>query len=85
MSIENNSPIGNDDALKLNYESRVETLNQLYKRFMQRLDQLDPYDAVVFSTPMCDCLLIAMSEIDNVILRRDADKLINGVLKNPEP
>lgn len=63
-----------------NWESRVETLNTLYKRFMDSANQLDYYTAVRYTSPMADCFVYAISEMQNLLLREDGNDIINKAL-----
>jgi hypothetical protein len=53
-----------DEAQRINWESRKETLNELFKRFISECDsQLDPYNAVVFTSPMCEVILAGIAQV----------------------
>jgi len=77
MSNENNQ-----EEQRINWESRKETMNALYKRFMDRVETLDPYTAVWFTSPMCDVLLNAVSQVENYNLQKDGDDIINKALES---
>ena len=71
-----------EDGLRQSYESRIETLNALYKRFMLRLGELDHDNAISYSTPMCDVLLLAISDLENKKEMTDINNTINNILKD---
>lgn len=67
-----------------NFKSRIETLDELYKRFRQELHGLDFNNAVAYSSPMADCFLMAIAELQAYNGRRTADRIINEVFSKPD-
>jgi hypothetical protein len=47
-----------------NWQSRKETLTALFNRFIEECEiQLEPCDAVPFTTPLCDALFMRLGQI----------------------
>lgn len=70
-----------EDLQKENFESRIETLTVLFNRLIEKTRRLDGYSAIVSTTPLCDILLMAVTELESYEENKRIDDLINPTLK----
>lgn len=70
-----------DGRQKQNLESRKETLTIVFNRLIKGLDVLDPYSAVMFTTPLADILCNAVMELEHYNEQKSVNDLINNAFK----
>lgn len=73
-----------EDKLKPNWDSRVEILKVLFKRFIEGASKLDCDNAIEYTQPMSDMLLIAVGQLQDHEEMKKIDDLINSTL-NKKP
>lgn len=67
-----------------NLESRVETLTVLFNRFIEKSKKLGGYNAMRFTSPMCDMLLMAVHQLETYEENKKIDDLLNNVLRKSD-
>lgn len=71
-----------EEAQRLNFESRKETLLAMMRRYIQELEKLDPYEAVKISTRVTDFLLTDIDLVQRRVNKDEVDKMINSAFKS---
>lgn len=66
-----------------NFQSRIESLDILFNRLKSRLNELDPYTAIDFTTPLQEILLAAVMQLENYKEEKRVDNIIDSALNQP--